>query len=78
MMDDLLPCPFCGGEAYEETFKYDDNSPTMFNNCCGNKNCPASYVVAEITDKQEAIKAWNTRTPDTMKDLQENIGDSDE
>ena len=59
---ELKPCPFCGGT---------DIWPTPHRNpfglvCggCGSEGPPESYV-----DPDEAITAWNTRTPPQVKPL---------
>ena len=59
---ELKPCPFCGGT---------DIWPTPHKNpfglvCggCGSEGPPESYV-----DPDEAITAWNTRTPPQVKPL---------
>jgi len=59
---ELKPCPFCGGT---------DIWPTPHRNpfglvCggCGSEGPPESYV-----DPDEAITAWNTRTPPQIKPL---------
>lgn len=52
--EQLLPCPFCGGEASGEFFS--QNAWSIF---CD--KCHASAAMCET--KAEAIAAWNTRTP---------------
>ena len=53
-MTDLLPGPFCGGEAELTGF----NAPEYWVWC---PNCKASADAH--TGKENAIAAWNTRTP---------------
>lgn len=64
-MKDLLPCPFCGGEAEcDETYPDSDHDNThhvscLFDGCAGN-----IYQPNETTwGREEAITAWNTRAP---------------
>lgn len=49
----LLPCPFCGGEA-ETIWNYTEN-------CLETKCSNCSTYFREGNDREEAIKAWNTR-----------------
>jgi hypothetical protein len=51
----LLPCPFCGGEAW--LFTHDSAYTREFSVRCGEQGC------VEIGDEYEsdAVKAWNTR-----------------
>ena len=42
----LLPCPFCGGPAFEETIN---------DICCADKKCVGSLAMGSRDD-------WNTRT----------------
>ena len=62
-MDELKPCPFCGGEAIGITYIRDGWRATCG---CGAaaKSCfhgPADMPSAE----QRAVTAWNTRPPVT-------------
>jgi len=56
-MSDLMPCPFCGGEA---SFK-----PRSFKASCG--RCGA-HVPNGAVSSNEAIAAWNTRTAQAQID----------
>lgn len=50
---ELLPCPFCGSDRVRVT------KPTMWQAWC--MDCKA--IGAASLTEQEAIEAWNTRTP---------------
>ena len=74
--DKLLPCPFCGGEAY----KY--RSGFQFSLCeiiCKDCGCRTERMAVE-----DAIAAWNTRKPmerivERLEELREaEYDDSDE
>jgi len=74
-MDELKPCPFCGGEAAVGTTtysKYSDFSQKngvttlYFVNCinekldgCGGNN---KGLVGGFVTEQKAMESWNTRT----------------
>lgn len=58
----LLPCPFCGGEA--DLVKYIGKLDCKkFAVECRNIECPTLPCTEWYLDKEEAIKAWNTRKP---------------
>lgn len=61
---DLLPCPFCGGEARK--WQDPSHSAAWFIGCDdGDRDCFGSINWAET--EAEAIAAWNTRaTPAAM------------
>ena len=52
----LKPCPFCGGKAVASTYYIE---------------CESCDVAPNIDwwhfDRDEAIKAWNTRTPQSKQ-----------
>jgi len=62
MIDKLLPCPFCGGEA---KIMGDQDVENYFTVGC--ENC--SIELDEDGNTEQAIKAWNTRA---VKRLSEN------
>lgn len=77
----LLPCPFCGGEASSDgRIKYGrpltdawwpDHKPiteAFYVNCMKCGAVSRSGIVNGYQTKDEAIAAWNTRTPPTTGD----------
>lgn len=54
---ELLPCPFCGGEA---TFCDDDSygSASVF---CNNALCEIPHLSGAIAEADELIAQWNRR-----------------
>ena len=65
----LLPCPFCGGEAFEST-TLDDTHYVM----CKAEDCWA--MAGYLPTKAEAITAWNRRAsqPATETEVLEVVG----
>ena len=65
MSGELLPCPFCGGDASEGQVYYGGD----WNVWCENHNlrCP---VFPKVTEREQAgaRAAWNTRAPLPPKD----------
>lgn len=56
---ELLPCPFCGGKAFiSARLPYFGETVTVAIVC---EDCNASSK--HKIKKEDAIKAWNTRTP---------------
>lgn len=64
-MTDLLPCPFCGGEA--KPYDYWEKWIIECEDC--EKYGHGAYVVART--EAEAIAAWNNRAERTCKNVDE-------
>ena len=59
-MSELLPCPFCGGEA--DVIDYDDEC-WVAHQCANGTSVETNSYATEA----EAVEAWNTRHVDTCK-----------
>lgn len=53
---ELLPCPFCGGEA-----RMLGTKERWFNPACSNAECGCEWTDSYATEA-EAVEAWNKRT----------------
>jgi len=62
MKDELLPCPFCGGEAFVCTMIGGDEPMDNFRFFIYCEN--GCVDMPKDENKEEAIKAWNTRAKD--------------
>jgi hypothetical protein len=62
----LKACPFCGGKADVDSGGDDE---TFFIAYCTNDNCIGHLVMTYIPyqTSQQAIDAWNARTPDSER-----------
>lgn len=62
-IDELKPCPFCGGIPQTSS----DGGCKNFVVFCS--TCPAKVVIYKWGEEsqQESIKAWNTRAPQGEK-----------
>ena len=63
---ELLPCPFCGGEADTQIF-----DKTL------NVGCPRCDIRTRFMlhdDLEQAIAAWNTRHAETCENMREKFG----
>lgn len=63
----LLPCPFCGGEAFMLKNK---GMLETYRAYCGNEDCSVSPRVSAYS-KEIAVKLWNTRKP--MQEIVERL-----
>ena len=75
MSDELKKCPFCGGEG---TLHQDNNPPhNYWWVACYNNDCPSMPQATTckegeiVSDRQEAIEAWNNRPESTLRVLDE-------
>lgn len=61
MSEELKPCPFCGGEAYErKDHKASDSFNFYWHVICEKCHCSSpSYTLGHF---DKAIAAWNRRT----------------
>lgn len=64
MTEELLPCPFCGGEARTDKF-LPLTPPSGTKHCymvtCNNNECSITVHTEERYSKKNAITNWNTR-----------------
>lgn len=58
-MAELLPCPFCGGKAFINTYDYEGFGKTYYVFCT---NCQVETF--ERNTEVEAVEAWNRRAGD--------------
>lgn len=59
VMAELLPCPFCGGKAFVSARLPYFCEPATVAVVCEDCNASSKHKIKE----EDAIKAWNTRTP---------------
>lgn len=57
-MNELKPCPFCGGEAIEVEYEADNSRHIR----CG--VCHSETTAMHISRPEEAVTTWNRRTPE--------------
>ena len=57
-MAKLLPCPFCGGNAYHHIKRMIHINKDRYV-----VKCTKCNAIMEYRNKQSAIPAWNRRTP---------------
>lgn len=60
-MSELLPCPFCGGEADEYEGEYGNGIYCMQCGAMVGEPIHLGFNVAERVSYGQAIEAWNTR-----------------
>lgn len=64
-MDELKPCPFCGGKAKLITHRnYATNGHADYYVECGTDGCTMCLGGICFGCAEEAIEAWNRRTSD--------------
>ena len=57
----LLPCPFCGGEAYMNAYHDQEERTMKYYVTCFNSDCRVKPSGGSKTSIKEAIEDWNTR-----------------
>ena len=62
-MNELRPCPFCGGEAFVQKFRMDDTGRFFISVVC--RVCFAQ--TGHHTKEAYAIEAWNRRAGEEDK-----------
>lgn len=73
MAEELKPCPFCGGGAEVVThIDHEHDYNTLHTVGCSNTTCfgfahPYSKCYRLYSDRERAIKEWNTRAERTCK-----------
>lgn len=68
MLTDLLPCPFCGGQAAFEEMTTDKYPYTTWSVGCANvdEDCIGYQMLASFSRKHDAAAAWNKRAPTSL------------
>ena len=59
-MDKLKPCPFCGGEAIMEAYKFGREHDARYRVKCSNKLCFCETNWADFSE-EDAAERWNRR-----------------
>ena len=71
MTDELLPCPFCGGQAeLHQTYDMETKEVIGWFVWCNNKRCECMPETNDHFTEAEAIAAWNTRAATTIGKVQ--------
>lgn len=61
-LEELKPCPFCGGKAFLRKYYYSGGEPAYYVECGGVKStCSVMPSTWSYDTEEEAIEAWNTR-----------------
>lgn len=64
MSDALRECPFCG-RSKAQTHRINYRVVKWTVSCTGDYECPGLFMDKRFGSEEEAIAAWNTRTPTT-------------
>lgn len=63
IMAELLPCPFCGGKPTTSRGVVEADEKFVFVSCEKCQSKTRRFYEWNSEDEQDAINAWNTRTP---------------
>ena len=72
--NELLPCPFCGGEADEYEGDYGNGIYCMMCGAMVGEPIHLEYRVSERVTMEQAIEAWNTRHERTCTNAKKKDG----
>lgn len=65
-MEELKPCPFCGGDARVQ--KVNAIVGVKFTVCCGNCYCMSHETTYLVNTMEKAVEAWNRRSNECNRD----------
>lgn len=72
-MDDLKPCPFCGGQPVRKDVNFwtgmrNDLIRVEFHHHCATPQRQRAYICISGVTEPEAVEAWNQRHPAALQE----------